>query len=114
MARSIVRLTIPKEIVEQIGLLEVDGVQLSEPQPFDSYAEGLNAPMNPGDLILAAQVVTAIFTTGSAALVFIEKLQALLRRNDATIQITSSDGKRSVIVKTETNLDDMKVFLERV
>ena len=82
-------------------------VSLSEPQPFDSTSEPLNAPLTGGEIQQAALVVSAVFASASAALLFFDRLIDLVRKIKHPIEVRKPGGGRAV-VRPDTNLAKLK------
>lgn len=115
MSKTILRMAFPGEISESIDSLgDIEDVRLSKPLPFDSHSEALNAPFNAGDLLLAAEVVTAIFASGTAMLTFFEQLKTLLKNSEATVKVTTTDGMKTIEVSADTNLDEIQKVISSV
>jgi hypothetical protein len=79
-----IAITAPPDVIREL-LEELAGeeVSLSEPLPAESPADALDAPISGEELRQALEVVTLLFSTGTAGLVFAEKLRSVLRRGDS-------------------------------
>lgn len=95
-------IAVPEAIAAIQELAAGPEIKLSKPQPLDSTSEPLNAPIS-GDYVMhAAQVISIIFTSGTAALTFLDKLSDLVRKNKQPVLVRRSADDRSVMVTPET------------
>jgi hypothetical protein len=68
-----------RELTEELAGADVS---ISEPLPPESPADALDAPISGEELRQALEMVTLLFSTGTAGLVFAEKLRVVLGRGD--------------------------------
>ena len=116
MSDRFVRLVLPDEMLKELAALaEEEKVALSKPQPADNTSEPLNAPLAGADIIIAAKVVTAVFTAGTAALTFAGKLLELLRRYNKPVRVVSAtDPSRQRQLNAGMTAGDIKEALDDV
>jgi hypothetical protein len=100
----------PEAIAAIQRLAEEQQVQISQPQPFDSNCEPLNASINPNDLMQIADIVTVVFTSGASALTFFNELMDLLEKIKQLVKVKREDDK-SLLITPETDRDSIKDFL---
>lgn len=83
-------------------------VALSQPQPFDSTSEPLNAPISGGEIMQAAQMITMIFAAGSAALTFFGELIDLVRKTKQPLELRRPADNRSIVIRPDTDLASVR------
>src|SRR5579862_1449581 len=90
MERCTFRVAAPLSVVKDIkALAEEQGGVCSAPQPASSTAEALNAPISGGDIQAAAEVLTVVFTAGSAGVKFVESLWKLVETRNVRIKASN-------------------------
>jgi hypothetical protein len=104
----------PEAVIGIEQLAGVEGVTLSSRQPIDRTSEPLNAPITGGDIIQAAQMVSAIFASSSAAVVFLDKLLDFVRKIKQPIEIRRPSDRRSLLVTPDTDRSAIERFCSRV
>lgn len=94
----------PEVVALMQQLAQGEQVSLSQPQPFDSTSEPLNAPISGGEVMQVVQMVTAIFAAGSAALAFFDKLIELVRKTRQPIELRRPVDNRSIVIRPDTDM----------
>jgi hypothetical protein len=104
----------PEDIAAMEKLAASEGVTVSAAQPLDSTSEPLNAPISAGDIIQAAHVLSAIFTTSSAALSFLDKLLKFVRESKRPVEIRRPGDRQPLLVRPDTDRKAIEEFCRRV
>lgn len=69
----------PNEVIADLSAaLASTDFRLSVPVASKSPADALNAPIGPAEVQQVFQLLTVVFTTGSAGLTFVDKLKKVL------------------------------------
>lgn len=71
----------PEALIDQLVTLQIDGLQLSQPVPSQSPVDILDSPMGGRRIIAVLKIVTALLSTGSAAVKLAEEVEKLLHEN---------------------------------
>ena len=105
MSGIVLRLTVPAEMTDEVANLAKNvGASVSEPQPAASTANPLNAPITFGDIEAAAQLLTVVFTAGTAAVKFLTAVLALRPTPDKKITVLNSKSRKSAVLGRETDI----------
>jgi hypothetical protein len=101
-----------EQVCESIAqLASANGVHTSKIQPAGSIAEALNAPITGAEIIVAAQVITAIFGAGAAAVEFLIKLRELLK-DDQVVAVQPDSKKKPLLITRKTSDIDITRVLQ--
>ena len=104
MPDRFIRLIVTDDVIPAIKELgSTCGVELSEPQPTDSTAEPLNAPLAGADPITALAFITAVLTASTSLIEFLQALIVWLEKEGKEIEVSDVSGKRRVPVTGESN-----------
>lgn len=98
----------PSQSDAVLKIIEALGGRASEPLPASSTANPLNAPVSGGDIQAYAEVVTAVFTAGSASVSFVRQLITLAKENKSRILITDVKTNKTTEINEHTDADDLK------
>jgi hypothetical protein len=101
--------TIPKDCVEQVtDAVCTTGGKASKATPANSASEALNAPLTGAEVLLAAQVMTCIFSSVAAAIQFLASLKELKKEKGAPIVVINIKTQEKVEVTAE--LDELRLL----
>jgi hypothetical protein len=90
---------------------KAEGIQSSQIQPAGSIAEALNAPITGSEIIAAAHVLAAMFSAGTAGIVFLLKLQKILKKGEAVV-VQRKGRKRSIVLRSNTPKPELENYFE--
>ena len=75
----------PREVLEELHALEIEGVSFSIPTAVRSPSDALDSPIGAGEIRTALELMTLLFTTAKAAVAFADSLLAVLRKHDRNV-----------------------------
>lgn len=101
-------MTVPLSLSTRVRELAAEtGGESSEPQPASSTADPLNAPLSGGDIQAAAEVITAVFGAGLAAVKFLEELLKLSKDKDVRVKATNVSSKATLVLKDAEDIAEL-------
>lgn len=85
-------------------LAKQEGISASKVHDAGSNAEALNAPLGGAEIIIAAKVITVLFTAALAGIKFIKELRSTLTSKEA-IAVRPKSGVNIIITQKTTDAE---------
>ena len=115
MEKIAVRMIVPAGLTDELeSLAKEHNIACSAPQPADSNVEPLNAPITGSEVIIVAQVITALISAAGAGVVFFSKLTELLSKKKEKIRVIVKNTGEDVIITGETDAETIKKIIGHV
>jgi hypothetical protein len=108
--RLVLRIVVPLSLTSEVqDLISEENGSFSDAQPASSTADPLNAPVSGGDIQAAAEVVTAVFGAGLAAVKFLEALLKLAKSKGARIKTTNAGSR---VARVLNGVEDIEALTD--